>query len=52
MAAGMARAGRFRGMITKLLTDDRYRRLAWLTLSLAMALITGCQNQDGGGGGY
>jgi hypothetical protein len=38
-------------MITRLLTDDRNRRLAWIALLLALALITGCQNQDGGGGG-
>jgi nitrate reductase alpha subunit len=48
----MARAGSFRAMIMQMLTDHRYRRLAWLALLLAMALITGCQNQDGGGGGY
>lgn len=36
----------------RMLTDDRYRRLAWVLLTLAVALITGCQNQDGGGGGY
>jgi hypothetical protein len=39
-------------MIIQLLTDDRYRRLAWVALMLAMTLVTGCQNQDGGGGGY
>ena len=39
-------------MISQLLTDDRYRRLAWAALLLAMTLITGCQNQEGGGGGY
>jgi hypothetical protein len=49
---GMARAGRSRAMIIRMLTDDRNRRLGWIALMLAIALITGCQNQDGGGGGY
>jgi hypothetical protein len=42
-------------MIIRMLTDDRYRRLAWLLFTLCAALITGCQNQGGGGdggGGY
>ena len=48
----MARAGLLRTMMMRLLADDRYRRLAWVAFLLAMTLITGCQNQDGGGGGY
>jgi len=39
-------------MIDRILTDDRYRRVAWLLLTLALALVAGCQNTDGGGGGY
>jgi hypothetical protein len=39
-------------MIIRMLTDDRFRRLAVAAVMLAMALLTGCQNQDGGGGGY
>jgi hypothetical protein len=39
-------------MIIQMLTDARYRRLALVVLMLAIALVTGCQNQDGGGGGY
>jgi hypothetical protein len=39
-------------MMMRMLTDDRYRRLASLLLTLALALIVGCQNQDAGGGGY
>ena len=39
-------------MIIRMLTNDRYGRLALVALMLALTLITGCQNQDGGGGGY
>jgi hypothetical protein len=38
-------------MVFRILTTDRYRRLAWLLVTLALALISGCQNTDGGGGG-
>jgi hypothetical protein len=38
-------------MAFRILTDDRYRRLAWWLITLALALISGCQNTDGGGGG-
>jgi hypothetical protein len=39
-------------MILRLLAHDGYRRLVWLALILTFGLITGCQNTDGGGGGY
>jgi hypothetical protein len=39
-------------MILRMLTDDRYRRLAWVALILTVGLVTGCTSPDGGGGGY
>jgi hypothetical protein len=34
-----------------LMLDDRYRRVAWALALLALALLSGCQNDGGGGGG-
>jgi len=39
-------------MMIRVLVDDRYRRLAWLLFALVVILLTGCDTQDGGGGGY
>jgi hypothetical protein len=40
------------GMILQLLHDDRWRPLAFIVIGLTLALMTGCQNNPGGGGGY
>jgi hypothetical protein len=42
------------GMLRNLLLDDRYRKLAWIAISLALVLLGACQHNptNAGGGGY